>query len=600
METPIFSSIETVPAGTDRLSNSFFFRLWPLHRPQQTPLLQLSASPSSAAPSTAVVLSSRPAPSSVIVPASSSVAVSSSSLVGVPSSVTARSFAEVSELSASSLSPPSQATASSSSAPSSRAATAGRLGVFQSFCARRCCYAVSLPRRVADVRRLLDVLFYEQLVFISISACLATAHVVVLVYTCAFEAPLKEPVPFLPILGVMLGLSVATLTIRLRLLWDVRTLQTAWWHRPVLKDTVALLTSPLCQARRVLFVFSFCVYFATLHLAYHHGGTGATSADAPVLLRYISVIVLVFLSLLGPHILLLACICTSFVLCLCSPPEQFEHLLVEEPRSGRALPKKFLQRMKEEKWLPASAAADRENVDATARADTGLEEDREGEREDNTRKRRLVHLCVGRRRKKLRPASQTDTPSGANKAVEDDVICAICLCEFEENDWIRRLPCQHFFHSACIARWLRSHASCPLRCHVNFFTGEVYSSSPSHAVGAFPRRHRRAHRAAVTRSEVIPEARQASGESERGVGEAGAAEETEGSELVERQAHAEAQTRWEERERRQRETGTEEGREQVRIWMSEDVDVRLLGPGEETQLFLGGESNPARASVSHA
>ncbi|XP_068656317.1 RING-H2 finger protein ATL65-like [Aristolochia californica] len=41
--------------------------------------------------------------------------------------------------------------------------------------------------------------------------------------------------------------------------------------------------------------------------------------------------------------------------------------------------------------------------------------------------------------------------------------CAVCLLEFEENDYVRTLPvCSHAFHVDCIDIWLRSHANCPL------------------------------------------------------------------------------------------------------------------------------------------
>ncbi|KAF7127928.1 hypothetical protein RHSIM_Rhsim11G0171800 [Rhododendron simsii] len=41
--------------------------------------------------------------------------------------------------------------------------------------------------------------------------------------------------------------------------------------------------------------------------------------------------------------------------------------------------------------------------------------------------------------------------------------CAVCLLEFEENDYVRTLPvCYHAFHVDCIDIWLGSHANCPL------------------------------------------------------------------------------------------------------------------------------------------
>ncbi|XP_060168336.1 RING-H2 finger protein ATL65 [Lycium barbarum] len=47
--------------------------------------------------------------------------------------------------------------------------------------------------------------------------------------------------------------------------------------------------------------------------------------------------------------------------------------------------------------------------------------------------------------------------------------CAVCLLEFEENDYMRTLPvCSHAFHVDCIDIWLKSHANCPL-CRAGIF-----------------------------------------------------------------------------------------------------------------------------------
>ncbi|XP_047149548.1 RING-H2 finger protein ATL65 [Vigna umbellata] len=41
--------------------------------------------------------------------------------------------------------------------------------------------------------------------------------------------------------------------------------------------------------------------------------------------------------------------------------------------------------------------------------------------------------------------------------------CAVCLLEFEDEEYVRTLPvCSHTFHVDCIDAWLRSHANCPL------------------------------------------------------------------------------------------------------------------------------------------
>jgi E3 ubiquitin-protein ligase ATL6/9/15/31/42/55 len=46
--------------------------------------------------------------------------------------------------------------------------------------------------------------------------------------------------------------------------------------------------------------------------------------------------------------------------------------------------------------------------------------------------------------------------------------CAVCLCEFEDDENIRLLPkCSHVFHTDCIDEWLSSHVTCPVcRCNL--------------------------------------------------------------------------------------------------------------------------------------
>ncbi|MCD7449854.1 hypothetical protein HAX54_001896 [Datura stramonium] len=48
--------------------------------------------------------------------------------------------------------------------------------------------------------------------------------------------------------------------------------------------------------------------------------------------------------------------------------------------------------------------------------------------------------------------------------------CAVCLCEFSEQDELRLLPlCSHAFHISCIDTWLLSNSTCPL-CRGILFT----------------------------------------------------------------------------------------------------------------------------------
>lgn len=45
--------------------------------------------------------------------------------------------------------------------------------------------------------------------------------------------------------------------------------------------------------------------------------------------------------------------------------------------------------------------------------------------------------------------------------------CAVCLCEFQENESLRLMPkCSHAFHLPCIDTWLKSQSNCPL-CRAN-------------------------------------------------------------------------------------------------------------------------------------
>jgi hypothetical protein len=68
-------------------------------------------------------------------------------------------------------------------------------------------------------------------------------------------------------------------------------------------------------------------------------------------------------------------------------------------------------------------------------------------------------------------AANRVVPSYAYESREEGAAgaeCAVCLGEVEKGDLVRRMPlCLHVFHTECIDRWLRSHATCPIcRCSV--------------------------------------------------------------------------------------------------------------------------------------
>ncbi|CAH8392386.1 unnamed protein product [Eruca vesicaria subsp. sativa] len=48
----------------------------------------------------------------------------------------------------------------------------------------------------------------------------------------------------------------------------------------------------------------------------------------------------------------------------------------------------------------------------------------------------------------------------------DEAECCVCLCEYEDGTELRELWCRHHFHEACIDKWLRINATCPL-CKFN-------------------------------------------------------------------------------------------------------------------------------------
>ncbi|XXG67214.1 hypothetical protein AAC387_Pa06g0613 [Persea americana] len=43
-----------------------------------------------------------------------------------------------------------------------------------------------------------------------------------------------------------------------------------------------------------------------------------------------------------------------------------------------------------------------------------------------------------------------------------DEKCVICCTEYEDEDMLIRLPCQHRYHSDCVAKWLKLNKACPI------------------------------------------------------------------------------------------------------------------------------------------
>ncbi|KAM5385313.1 hypothetical protein ACJZ2D_000954 [Fusarium nematophilum] len=52
-------------------------------------------------------------------------------------------------------------------------------------------------------------------------------------------------------------------------------------------------------------------------------------------------------------------------------------------------------------------------------------------------------------------------------------VCAICLETIKDDDLVRHLPCEHNFHSNCIAQWfMRRHDTCPI-CAIHFMPPQL-------------------------------------------------------------------------------------------------------------------------------
>ncbi|KAL6957107.1 E3 ubiquitin protein ligase rie1 [Sarracenia purpurea var. burkii] len=70
-----------------------------------------------------------------------------------------------------------------------------------------------------------------------------------------------------------------------------------------------------------------------------------------------------------------------------------------------------------------------------------------------------------------------ETSSGylANERIllPEDAECCICLSPYEDGTELCALPCNHNFHSACIVRWLKMNATCPL-CKYNILKGSEH------------------------------------------------------------------------------------------------------------------------------
>ena len=46
-------------------------------------------------------------------------------------------------------------------------------------------------------------------------------------------------------------------------------------------------------------------------------------------------------------------------------------------------------------------------------------------------------------------------------SIDSSEVCSICLCDYEDGEFVRILPCKHVFHPECVDTWLKRNSSCP-------------------------------------------------------------------------------------------------------------------------------------------
>lgn len=52
------------------------------------------------------------------------------------------------------------------------------------------------------------------------------------------------------------------------------------------------------------------------------------------------------------------------------------------------------------------------------------------------------------------------------KDEKEEEKCAICICELEEGEEVKKLTCGHIYHQDCINVWLKNNSTCPTCKHV--------------------------------------------------------------------------------------------------------------------------------------
>jgi len=79
-----------------------------------------------------------------------------------------------------------------------------------------------------------------------------------------------------------------------------------------------------------------------------------------------------------------------------------------------------------------------------------------------------VHRCWRDYRGHLYPPHRMRTTIHTNLLTDTMISdgscteCAICLEEFQVNEGVANLPCNHLFHIACVQEWFKNNTTCPI------------------------------------------------------------------------------------------------------------------------------------------
>ncbi|KAF9143429.1 hypothetical protein BGX30_000495 [Mortierella sp. GBA39] len=90
----------------------------------------------------------------------------------------------------------------------------------------------------------------------------------------------------------------------------------------------------------------------------------------------------------------------------------------------------------------------------------------DGEAQDRVPPLSLITSFAEGENKRTRDSTAVELDQLSPREIEEkDRIsssCSICLCEYEDLDELRHLPCDHYFHQECVDEWLKLKRTCPL------------------------------------------------------------------------------------------------------------------------------------------